>query len=240
MSPAPLDNLVWHALATTHSHFRLGSNLACRYPVEISPFAAVSENSPAAFEKLASLLTPDDPDDRVHIIEEAPGAEPRFKSVLPPSLQIGPALGTHQMFGPASPLPSSPNHPPIHELNSANAKEMIDLIAMAFPGFYRSETYKMGAYFGIRNDNGELVAMAGERLCIPDCHEISGVCTHPAHTGKGYAHALMLHLMRRHSNRGLKSFLHVGTRNAHALGVYQGMGFQITSSPTLWPIHRIR
>jgi GNAT superfamily N-acetyltransferase len=240
MPPAPLDHLVWRALQTTHSHFRTGTNLAVRYPREISPFAAVSENTPAAFKQLATLLTPNDPADRVHIIEENPGPEPRFKSLLPPSLQIGPALETHQMFGPTTMHPPPQNHPPIHELNSANAKEMIALIAIAFPGFYKSETYKMGAYFGIRNDTGELVAMAGERLCIPGCHEISGVCTHPAHTGKGYARVLMLHLMRRHSSLGLKSFLHVGTKNTHALGVYQRLGFQITASPTLWPILRVR
>jgi GNAT superfamily N-acetyltransferase len=238
--PAPLDHLVWCALETNHFHFRIGANLAVRYPAEISPFAAVSENTPAAFKQLATLLNPNDPTDRVHIIEESPGAEPRFKSLLPPSLRLGPALETHQMF--ASPAPDSlpSDHPPIRELNSANAHEMIALIAIAFPGFYKSETYRMGAYFGVRNNDGELVAMAGERLCIPGCHEISGVCTHPAHTGKGYARALMLHVMQRHSSLGLKSFLHVGTKNTHALGVYLRMGFQITASPTLWPILRVR
>jgi GNAT superfamily N-acetyltransferase len=237
MPPAPLDNLVWHALHTTHSHFRLGANLAVRYPAEISPFADVSESTPAAFQQLATLLKPSDPADRVHIIEDAAGPEPRFKSALPPSLQIGPPLPTHQMFGPPPPFPpAAPNQPPILELNSTNAREMIDLIAIAFPGFYKSETYKMGVCFGIRNDNGELVAMAGERLCIPGFHEISGVCTHPAHTGKGYNRALMLHLMQRHANLGLKSFLHVGAKNTHALAIYQRLGFQISFSPTLWPL----
>jgi GNAT superfamily N-acetyltransferase len=238
MAPASLADLVWNALHSTHSQFRIGTNLAVRYPAEISPFAAISENTPLAFEHLATLLTPNDPSDRVHIIEESPGPEPRFKSLLPPSLQLGPALETHQMFASTLPNRSPQNHPPIHQLTSANAGEMIDLIAIAFPGFYKSETYKMGSYFGIRTDNGELVAMAGERLCIPGSHEISGVCTHPAHTGKGYARALMLHLMHRHSNLGLKSFLHVGTKNTHALGVYLHMGFQITASPALWPLHR--
>ena len=34
-------------------------------------------------------------------------------------------------------------------------------------------------FLGIR-ENGKLVAMAGERMWIGDCHEVSGVCTHPA------------------------------------------------------------
>ena len=145
MPPAPHDHLVWRALETTHSRFRVGSNLAVRYPREISPFAAVSENTPAAFEQLAALLKPNDLDDRVHIIEAAPGTEPRFKSVLPPSFQIGPALETHQMFGPLPPFPSPLNPPPILELNSSNSEEMLGLISIAFPGFYKTETYKMGA-----------------------------------------------------------------------------------------------
>jgi predicted GNAT family acetyltransferase len=33
---------------------------------------------------------------------------------------------------------------------------------------------------------GKLVAMAGERLKVPGYTELSAVCTHPEHTGKGY------------------------------------------------------
>jgi predicted GNAT family acetyltransferase len=79
--------------------------------------------------------------------------------------------------------------------------------------------------------------MAGERLCIPGAHEISGVCTHPTHTGKGYARALMLRLRRHHAAANLHSFLHVGQKNTRAIDLYKLLGFQITDAATLWPVN---
>ncbi|MGC1905940.1 MAG: GNAT family N-acetyltransferase [Candidatus Acidiferrum sp.] len=218
----PLDNLVWRALDTTHSHFRVGTNLARRYPADIAPFAALADSSRKAFTQLESLLAPNDV---VHLIGEKPDA--------PASLEVGLPLDTYQMFAPPHPPPTT--HPNVVALHSKHATEMFDLITLAFPGFYKSQTYKMGNYFGIRQD-GKLIAMAGERLCIPGCHEISAVCTHPGHTGKGHARALMLHSMQLHATAGLKSFLHVGQKNTRAVNLYKYMGFQITNAVTLWPI----
>jgi predicted GNAT family acetyltransferase len=85
----------------------------------------------------------------------------------------------------------------------------------------------LGNYFGIRL-NGELIAMAGERICTPTHREISAVCTHPAHTGKGYAALLIQHLLRLHAASGLNSFLHVAGSNARAIGLYEHLGFTKT------------
>jgi predicted GNAT family acetyltransferase len=81
-----------------------------------------------------------------------------------------------------------------------------------------------------------LIAMAGERLCIPGFHEISGVCTHPAHTGKGYARTLIVRLLREHENVGLRSFLHVGKSNTRAVAIYERLGFHVADSERLWPV----
>ena len=39
--------------------------------------------------------------------------------------------------------------------------------------------------------------MAGERLKVPGHTEVSAVCTHPEHTGKGYAAILMAEVMKQ-------------------------------------------
>jgi predicted GNAT family acetyltransferase len=96
----------------------------------------------------------------------------------------------------------------------------------------------MGAYYGIRVE-GKLAAMAGERLCMTGYREISGVCTHPAHTGRGYARTLMTRLMQDHAAAGVKSFLHVGKANAHAIAIYERMRFRVLRSMALWPISRV-
>jgi len=95
----------------------------------------------------------------------------------------------------------------------------------------------MGSYYGIRLD-GELVAMAGERLVLPAMREISAVVTRPGHTGKGYGRALMNRLLREHASAGVESFLHVGVRNTRAVSLYQRIGFNFAGSITLWPVTR--
>jgi len=67
--------------------------------------------------------------------------------------------------------------------------------------------------------------MAGERLKVPGYTEISAVCTHPEHSGKGYAGLLMTEIMRRIRERGETAFLHVRQDNARAITLYERLGF---------------
>ena len=68
-------------------------------------------------------------------------------------------------------------------------------------------------YLGIQ-ESGRLAAMAGERLRLDGCTEISAVCTHPDFRGKGYAPALIIALIERMTARRETPFLHVGDDNA--------------------------
>jgi predicted GNAT family acetyltransferase len=70
------------------------------------------------------------------------------------------------------------------------------------------------------------MAMAGERMAAPGLREISGVCTHPEHQGRGYARRLMLKLIRRQLLRNETPFLHVMRANEAAHGLYLRMGFR--------------
>jgi predicted GNAT family acetyltransferase len=67
--------------------------------------------------------------------------------------------------------------------------------------------------------------MAGERMKVPGWTEVSAVCTHPEHTGHGYARILMMEVMRRIRNRGETPFLHVREDNVRAIELYQRLGF---------------
>jgi ribosomal protein S18 acetylase RimI-like enzyme len=87
-----------------------------------------------------------------------------------------------------------------------------------------AETTELGDYLGVFDD-GRLVAMAGERMHAATLREISGVCTHPQHQGRGLARRLMLELVRRQLQRGETPFLHVMRDNVGAHTLYQRMGF---------------
>jgi len=68
--------------------------------------------------------------------------------------------------------------------------------------------------------------MTGERLKIPGYTEVSAVCTHPEHTGHGYARILMAEVMRRICSRRETPVLHVRGDNLRAIELYERLGFR--------------
>jgi len=111
------------------------------------------------------------------------------------------------------------------ELGPNDSPDMVELATLTKPGPFGTRTHELGTYLGVRRE-GKLVAMAGERLKIPGYTEVSAVCTHPAHTGKGYAQALMSEIMRRIVSRGETPLLHVREDNHRAVRVYEKLGFR--------------
>jgi len=109
-------------------------------------------------------------------------------------------------------------------LGSADLPQMFTLVKLTEPGPFNSRTHEIGTYLGVRSE-GNLVAMAGERLQVPGHTEISAVCTHPEHTGRGYARALMTKLMHQIRARGETPFLHVRQDNVRAIDIYKRLGF---------------
>jgi len=218
-------NPTWHALQTKHRHFAESAGGACRYPAEVAPFGAVAEPSKSAMRQLQSLLASGE---CVWIIGEnyPPVPELALKEILPCLQMVLP----EEVAPPASTME-------IVELSSADAAEMVALTTLAFPGFFRSRTCEMGTYFGVRSD-GELIAMSGERLMLDGYPEISGVCTHPAHRGKGLAASLIWRLVEKHRREGLVSWLHVAVENHRAIELYLRMGFKVSRKITANRISR--
>lgn len=226
MTPGPFHNLVWHALHTDHANFAMENSCAARYPADVVPYAALADPTHAELSPLVELLAPGD---LVYLL----GSRPMPTN----SVSVGTPLPCFQMLFPAQPPPDTgtPHDPPILHMTPNDAPDMVALTDLAFPGFFRARTHQMGAYYGIRID-GELVAMAGERLAIPGYREVSAVVTHPTHTGKGYATLLVNRLLRDHGRANLKSFLHVSQKNSRAIALYYRLGFVTVSSVSLWPI----
>jgi predicted GNAT family acetyltransferase len=121
---------------------------------------------------------------------------------------------------------SSASDPEIVELSAADVPEMMALTALTKPGPFHKRTHELGTYLGIRREK-KLVAMAGERLKVPGYTEVSAVCTHPEHTGHGYARILMIEVMRRILERGETPLLHVREDNVRAIQLYERLGFRL-------------
>jgi len=114
---------------------------------------------------------------------------------------------------------------PIVALGVADVPEMLALARVTQPGPFGPRTAELGDYIGIRQ-RGVLVAMAGERMRIAGFTEISAVCTHPDHVGRGHAAGLMLELMAHIRNHGETPFLHVRHDNTRAIQLYERLGFR--------------
>lgn len=113
----------------------------------------------------------------------------------------------------------------IVDLGPADAAGMLALATLTRPGPFVARTPELGDFVGV-NLGGRLVAMAGERMKPDGFTEVSGVCTHPDHRGRGYAAALMRLVMGRIRARGETPFLHAYADNRGAIGIYEGLGFR--------------
>jgi predicted GNAT family acetyltransferase len=207
----PLDNPIWHALTTTHAGFAVGGELARRYPLEVAPFAALADASSRAFAGLAEVL-------RVQRMAATFTATPLE---LPDGWQVIQRQVISQMVCEIlEPVPELE----LEVLDKADVPEMTTLVELTKPGPFKRLTIRMGAYYGLRGD-GTLIAMAGERLRLEGFTEISAVCTHPDHQGRGYGKALVQRVCQGVFARGELPFLHVKTDNANAVRAYEKLGF---------------
>ena len=68
--------------------------------------------------------------------------------------------------------------------------DMLALTELTKPGPFSARTHELGTFLGIRVD-GELVAMTGERMKPGNYTEMTAVCVHPSHRGRGYAQMLL-------------------------------------------------
>ena len=109
-------------------------------------------------------------------------------------------------------------------LTDEHITEMLELTALTRPGPFLQRTIEFGNYFGIFID-GRLAAMSGQRMHPVPYLEVSAVCTHPDFRGKGYAKALMLHVMKLIVERSFIPFLHVLTSNTGAIQLYESIGY---------------
>ena len=116
-------------------------------------------------------------------------------------------------------------------LGVADVPEMLALVARTRPGPFLARTVELGTYLGIRRD-GELVAMAGERMHPPGWTEISAVCTAAEYRGHGLATRLVRALVHDIRERGETPFLHAAGSNVHAIGLYESLGFRLRRRTT--------
>jgi GNAT superfamily N-acetyltransferase len=214
MAPSPLDNIGWNSLNGAHARFSAGGGTARRYAPGFPPIAGFASNDRPDFDALAPHCAPGE-----HIYVGGLTAPP------PGDWEVAYESSAWQMLWHGGAAAKSPVDAPIVELTGEHVPQMLALIDAAKPGPFAARSRELGRYVGIFEE-GELVAMAGERFDLGTLREISAVCTLPSHQGRGLARAVMLALIDGQLRRGATPFLHVDRDNARAHATYRRMGFR--------------
>lgn len=211
----PLDEPVRASLLGPHAHLAQHLGQAVRYAPEVAPFLAEPRH-PAEWDDVAALV--------------GPGARtviPAFAELAPVGLEVVRAFPGVQLLGDA--VDGRPD-PALVRLGPDDVPAMRELVTRTRPGPFGSRTIELGSYLGVVED-GELVAMAGERLRPPGYTEISAVCTTPARRGRGLASRLVRALVAEIRGRGEIPFLHAAADNTDAIRLYGELGFRLRARP---------
>jgi len=208
-----LDRPFWSALTTRQAHLAQGDARAWRFPSDIAAFAAAADAGRDSTDALAALA---EPDGLISLVEADP-------MPLPDGYAIELDIMLGQMI--AGPIADAPAPFEAIALTETDAPEMIALAHLTKPGPFYARTHSLGRFIGVREE-GRLIAMAGERLAVPGMREVSGVCTHPDHRGRGLAAALTRIVARRIQDEGDIPFLHVVAGAEPTIRLYEGLGFR--------------
>lgn len=219
---AGLDNPFWASLAGPHRGIALRHGGVARYPADVAPFLGVASSSADISSDLDALVAPGE-----EVL--ALGVPPRVSG----SWRLEPEEVLAQMT--CETLNDVGDGPVIDPLDVRDRADVLALVALVYPHYFRPRTMQLGRYFGIHAD-GQLAAMIGERLATDTHTEMSAICTHPGFTGRGYASRLIAFLTRDTLARGRTPFLHVSYRNPHARHLYAQLGYRLRRDIPFWSV----
>lgn len=221
-----LHNPVFNALCSGDKSLSLGTDVVKYFDEEVSPFVGFDETNANAFADLYELL----PQGRKILYANPDGI------TIPQGWQLAIEIKGLQFVYEGGAIKNEFAN--VQPLGAKHINEMVDLAALTKPGPFATGTIKFGYYHGIF-ENEKLVAMTGQRLHPQNYTEISAVCTHPSHTGKGYANTLMLHQLQLIQQQGQQPFLHVREDNERAIALYQRLGFTISRPMNFYFMKRL-
>lgn len=212
-STETLDNPIWSALTTMHRELSEGDEYGRRYLPSFTTLAGFAEESGEAY---ASLLEVTKPRERIGLF----GVK---EFSVPPIWECPIRFPIVQMI--CEELKEVKAHS-FETLGAGDVVEMDALVKLTQPGPFAQRTIEFGNFIAVKVD-GKIAAMSGQRMQFPGFTEVSAVCTHPDHQGRGYARALVAEVCKRIFAAGHTPILHVRTDNAAAIKSYESVGFRI-------------
>lgn len=216
-----LDNPVWHSLSESHRDFAIDYKNIKFYHPDYCPFGGFDiPNDISDSIDDYSLLA-----DSFFVVGEKP--------TLSDKLLLKNELICAQMI--VSDKIQMEYKDTVVPFTQKDTKALFDLVNRVQPGYFKEKTALLGNYYGIFEE-GELIAVTGERMKMDDFVEISAVVTHPKHTGKGLAKQLVARTANAILKEGKIPYLHVVESNVGAIKLYEKLGFTTRRKISFWHI----
>lgn len=209
-----LNNPVYNSLLLNDARLGAGSDKVKYFDAAVSPFAGFEDGYTKGFEDLYDMLphgrkilyaTPNEmaPPKEWQLVVAIKGLQFVFDKTIDDAIAF-------------NPIP----------LQNEHIDQMVELANLTKPGPFNSRTIEFGHYFGVF-EKDKLIAMTGQRLHVDQYTEISAVCTHPDHLGKGYAATLVQHQVNLILSHQQIPYLHVREDNDRAIKLYLRLGFKV-------------
>ena len=212
-----LDNMIWNAITTGNKDIAIKNDDVGCYLPEIAPFAGMKVFNDTNLKKLYEFI-PANRSVAISSLNKIDHDESRWKL-----LQLMDV--TQMVYEHSVNTFTTKNSSLIVPLSEEHVPRMMELTALTRPGPFLQQTIRFKNYFGIFIE-GRLAAMTGQRMHPRPYMEVSAVCTHPDFRGRGYAKALMLHVMKIILDNSFTPFLHVLSNNINAIELYKTIGFR--------------
>ncbi|WP_316824225.1 GNAT family N-acetyltransferase [Pedobacter miscanthi] len=221
-----LDNPIYYALTSGHNHIAKGADEAKYYFEDITAFAGLKDNSK---ENLDTLYQISPPESLFVFFAKTPVEIPEQWKLLT-------HINMFQFVFRSTTIPDT-GGAELTNLDLEHVAEMIDLVELTKPGPFLPKTIELTNYTGIFVD-GKLASMAGHRFFPSPYREVSAVCTHPNHLGKGYSFKILQEQIKRILLRNEIPFLHVRNDNEGAIKLYHKLGFEIRTDMIAYVIKK--
>jgi predicted GNAT family acetyltransferase len=125
----------------------------------------------------------------------------------------------------------------IIKLEESHREDLLELVKIVYPEYFKSKTATFRNYYGIYKDN-QLAASTGERMQMNDFIEVSTAIAHPDYLGKGSAKQLVAHTANAIIAQNKSAFLHAYEKNVAAINLYEKLGFKTRRKISFWHIRK--